>query len=133
MLSFSDIPIVEEDAVEQFVSEGLKRKFDDEIVEGDVPKRVDVDRYRMVPISCTVPGELIKDWIFGDFWGKVEKYLKYQDAESFYDLASPEDLEDTATYTDFCIEQCEHIEDLFWDYTFQEKCLEYLQEYRWFD
>lgn len=133
MLSFSDIQLIEDEAVSQYVSQGLSKTFDDEIVDGDVPKWSDVDRYYMVPASCTVPGNIISDWAYGDFWSIVDKYLRSQDAKNFYDLATPSDIENTESYMDFCLEQCQNAEDMFWDYDYDKKCLEYLLDHANFD
>ncbi len=129
MLSHSDIQLIEDESVESFVSKGLDTQFEDEIVDGYVPQWYDVDKYKMVPASCIVPGDIISDWIYGNFWSIVDKYLKTQDAKNFYDLADESDLTDAETYMDFCLDQCQNAEDMFWEFEYQKLCLNYLQEH----
>lgn len=129
MLSHSDIQLIEDEAVESFVSKGLDTHFEDEIVDGYVPYWYDVDKYKMAPASCTVPGDIISDWIYGDFWSIIDKYLKTQDAKNFYDLADTSDLQDSNTYMEFCLDQCQNAEDMFWEFEYQKLCLNYLQEH----
>lgn len=119
MLDPSTIDAIENEVVESFTNDALENiPIYDKIYEGDIPEWNDADRYYMVPARCKIPGEIIHAWLYDDFWNLIEKYLKFMKVKNLQDLATPEDLVDSETYREFCLEQCQYVEDYFWDFEY---------------
>lgn len=129
MLTPDALERIEEQAMEKFASEGMSSKINDDHLTGDIPERVDVDRYRYVAAECTLPEDVIKEWLYGDFVTVVEKYLKSQGVSDIRDLVSEEDISSPFTYFDACMDVCQEAEYYFWDEEYPELQQQYFEEH----
>ena len=104
MLSISEMKQIEEDYIEFYYEDLLKQVFSDDIVDGTLSERYDVDKYRERPARCIISKDTIRQWEYeSDF---VWDYLKSKGVRYIYQLADDADKEDEASFEDFCWSVC---------------------------
>lgn len=129
MISPDAMERIEEQAFEKYVENGMATRMGDDHLTGEIPVWRDADDSYMVPAECTIPGDLIKDWLYDDFRAIVERYLKIHSAESIHELPQLERYDPVSPidYFECCMEMYEEIEDYFWYNIYPDKQQEYFE------
>lgn len=130
MLTKDGMAKVEDEACEYYINKYIKpRTITDEVLRGDVPKWVDVDRYYMVPGKCEISGKKIKERLIDQIWDVFTvDYPKSQGVSQVSDLARDEELQDHDSYFDFCIDILFEADDYWFGEIYPEWCDAYFEE-----
>lgn len=128
MVNLTDIESIENEAIDTYLND-IDTVFSDELLEGTINVRRDVDDYYEAEGRCLLSGDIIKDWLCGDFWTRLDQYLKSKDAACLYDIAPHEATKSDLSYFNYCLDVCQDVEDYFWDEIYPELCEEYFQKH----
>ena len=129
MISKDALRRIEDQAIDKFVAEGMSSKIGDDQLTGEIPLWTDADKYHMVDAKCTLPEDVIKDWLYGDFNNLVADYVKYLGVDEISDLADSQILNSPIDYFEYCMDVCQDAEDYFWDRRYPDLQQEYFEEH----
>ena len=120
MLSTDAMERIAEQAFNKFVDVGKASRIEDDFVEGEIPVWTDVDDYYMTSAKCTIPGDVIKDWLYDDFRTNVEKYLRACGYRAINDMINPNDIPSPIYYFEYCMDFYQNVEDYFWEHRYPD-------------
>ena len=111
-----DYDSIDEQSYEDYINQ---RQFEDEYLEGTIDIQTDVDDFRTVAAECTIPGEVIQEWLNDNLINIVDKMTN---------TPTPEDLASESAYYDYCMKLYSLAEDIWYDTYYPDLCEEYFQE-----
>ena len=120
---------IEDKALDKFVENGRTSKISDVQIFGEIPEWSDADRYNMVDAECTIPGEIIKEWLYDDFNTIIEKYLKVTNYNSISEMSHEQMFYSPIEYFEYCMDLYQEIEDYFWDQIYPELQQSYFEDH----
>jgi len=129
MISADAMERIEEQAFNKFVDVGKASRIEDDFVEGEIPVWTDADDYYMTSAKCTIPGAVIKDWLYDDFRTNVEKYLHACGYRAISNMVDPNDIPSPIYYFEYCMDIYDDIVDYFWDYIYPDKQQQYFEDH----
>lgn len=120
MLTLGAMERIEEQAFEKFVENGKMSSVEDDDLVGEIPDWYDADAYHMVRGECTIPGDVIKDWLYDDFRTIVEYYLKSCGYHDISDTINPQEIPSITYYFEYCMDFYQNVEDYFWEHRYPD-------------
>ena len=130
MLSKETVQQIFNQALDKYASNGMGSKMYDDTLSGTIPVWDDVDKYHYEQATCTIPGDVIKDRLYGDFNSVADKYLAaLQQSDDYKDPLNPAMFNNTFDCFDYCMDLCKDIEDYFWDSLYPDIQQTYFEEH----
>lgn len=124
-----ELQSIENNAAQKFTDNLSTRDFSDDTIRDYLDVRVGVDKYVKRLFECTIDASTILEWAQDDFTAVLESYLRAKHAHTMFDLASSQDLDNSDSYFDFCLDICQEALDYWLDHGYQDRAWEYFRYY----
>lgn len=125
----TDLQHIEDNAIRKFTGNLNVKDFNDDTIRDYLDVRVDVDKYVKRLFECTIGASTILEWVQDDFSTILESYLRSKHAHHMFDLASSQDLDNSNSYFDFCLDICQEALDYWLDHGYQDRAWEHFRYY----